>query len=551
MRKTKTMICLSTALAMALGGAGLPAAAMAQEAVGTAAITTAAAASMIAEADFDEDTQMELAIQRALAQIPAGASDFDKARILHDYLVLTCAYDEENYNAGTIPAASYSAYGALVNHVAVCNGYTLAYQKLCQAAGLECQVVRGVNHAWNVVKIDGQWYHVDTTWDDPVPNRPNTTRYTYFLLSQNGIEDGGNHSNIRGAGGQLPDASSTTYDNAAWKEDNNVVVTGGYSWRLDTLSDFSSNLVKWTLGGGETIVAQGGNSTDDLIWNFTEYKGSIYFLKGDDVFRVNADDSCEPVYTTTHKDRDRLEIIDGQLVATNCWDYGGIEVIPVQPTACSHSYSAQMEPATATEDGRFVDTCSACGDVRTYSIPATGDGGASPSGPSAPVTPPTPPVTEEGNGGGEQQGGGNAEGETREEQGGENVGEESTGGESAGEEATGDDQATEGENSQEQEEQPEQQLVKPAKVKGLKTIAKKGAATVSWSKVKGASGYQVYYKTGSSAWKHAAASAKASSKKIAKLKRGKVYQFKVRAIAKSDSKTLGGSWSKTVKIRIK
>ena len=187
MRKTKTMICLSTALAMALGGAGLPAAAMAQEAVGTAAITTAAAASMIAEADFDEDTQMELAIQRALAQIPAGASDFDKARILHDYLVLTCAYDEENYNAGTIPAASYSAYGALVNHVAVCNGYTLAYQKLCQAAGLECQVVRGVNHAWNVVKIDGQWYHVDTTWDDPVPNRPNTTRYTYFLLSQNGI----------------------------------------------------------------------------------------------------------------------------------------------------------------------------------------------------------------------------------------------------------------------------------------------------------------------------------------------------------------------------
>lgn len=557
MRKTKTMICLSTALAVALGMAGLPATALAQEAAGSegSPVTARAAGSLIGEAAFDDDTRMELEVKRALAQIPAGASDFDKARILHDYLVLNCAYDEENYYAGTIPAVSYSAYGALVNHVAVCNGYTLAYQKLCQAAGLECQVVHGVNHAWNVVMIDGQWYHVDTTWDDPVPNRPNTTRYAYFLLSQGGIEDGGNHSHLRGSDGQLPDASSTVYDNATWKEDDTVVVTGGYSWRLDTLSDLSNNLVKWTLGGGETIVAQGGNTTDDLIWNFTEYKGSIYFLKGDDVFRVNEDDSCELVYTTTYTDRDWIEVIDGQLVATNCWDFGGVEVIPVQPTACSHSYSAQMQPATATEDGRFIDTCSVCGDVQTYVIPATGEaGGTAPSEPSVPVTPPTPPVTGEDTGNG---GNGTAEGEVDEGQSGENgttgenASEESTDSEGTGGEAAGEEQATEDENSQEQEEQPEQQLVKPAKVKGVKAIAKKGAATVSWSKVKGASGYQVYYKTGSGAWKHAAASAKASSKKIAKLKRGKTYQFKVRAIAKSAGKTLSGSWSKTVKIRVK
>ena len=71
MHKTKTMICLSTALAMALGGAGLPAAAMAQEAVGSAGIATVTsmAVSMIDEADFDKDAKVEIAVQRALAQL--------------------------------------------------------------------------------------------------------------------------------------------------------------------------------------------------------------------------------------------------------------------------------------------------------------------------------------------------------------------------------------------------------------------------------------------------------------------------------------------------
>ena len=115
-------------------------------------------------------------------------SDFDKAKALHDYLVLNCEYDIVNYQNDTIPAASYTATGALVNHIAVCAGYARAYQALLTEAGISSYYVTGTTasngaHAWNIVQIDGEWYHVDTTWDDPVPDAQGRLCYTYFLRS--------------------------------------------------------------------------------------------------------------------------------------------------------------------------------------------------------------------------------------------------------------------------------------------------------------------------------------------------------------------------------
>ena len=59
----------------------------------------------------------------------------------------------------------------------------MAYQLLMDMAGVPCEVVTNDTHAWNVVQIDGEWYHVDTTWDDPTPNREGYVRYNYFLKS--------------------------------------------------------------------------------------------------------------------------------------------------------------------------------------------------------------------------------------------------------------------------------------------------------------------------------------------------------------------------------
>ncbi|EGQ26811.1 hypothetical protein HMPREF9372_1202 [Sporosarcina newyorkensis 2681] len=119
--------------------------------------------------------------------IKPGSSDFDKVKAIHDYLALHNAYDYDNFRNNTVPADSYTAYGALITGIAVCDGYTKAAQLLMNQLGIENQYVFGYGnggaHSWNLVKLDGQYYFMDITWDDPVPNTPGNVRYDYFLVT--------------------------------------------------------------------------------------------------------------------------------------------------------------------------------------------------------------------------------------------------------------------------------------------------------------------------------------------------------------------------------
>lgn len=111
-------------------------------------------------------------------------SDLKKEFIVHDYLTQNCTYDAENLSKNTVPAISHTAYGALVNKVAVCDGYSKAAKLLLNECGVECGVILSdqMHHAWNYVKIDGEYYQLDITWDDPVPES-NRLNYSYFNLT--------------------------------------------------------------------------------------------------------------------------------------------------------------------------------------------------------------------------------------------------------------------------------------------------------------------------------------------------------------------------------
>ena len=146
--------------------------------------------------------------------VTADMSDYDIAKALHDYLVLHCAYDYDNYRNHTIPAASYTANGALLDGVAVCSGYAKAYEALLTAAGIPCETISGYangSHAWNLVQIDGAWYHVDTTWDDPAPDKQGYVRYDYFLKSDAYMRS---HSHTKWNGTTIA-CTSTKYDNVS------------------------------------------------------------------------------------------------------------------------------------------------------------------------------------------------------------------------------------------------------------------------------------------------------------------------------------------------
>lgn len=121
------------------------------------------------------------------ACISAGMSDYEKEKAVHDYLVLNTAYDYENYQNGTLPDISFRAAGVFLYRTAVCQGYAEAFQLLLNLIGIECYTVTGtsggVSHAWNIVRLDGEYYHVDVTHDDPVPDAPGEVRHHYFNVT--------------------------------------------------------------------------------------------------------------------------------------------------------------------------------------------------------------------------------------------------------------------------------------------------------------------------------------------------------------------------------
>ncbi|MBK5426052.1 S-layer homology domain-containing protein [Bacillus sp. TH30] len=115
--------------------------------------------------------------------IQVGMDDHEKVKAIHDYVVKHVSYDT-SYKA-------YTAYEALANRSAVCQGYTLLTYQLLKEAGIENHFVVGTGdgqpHAWNLVKIDNKWYHIDTTFDDPVPDVQGRVTYSYFNLSDEQI----------------------------------------------------------------------------------------------------------------------------------------------------------------------------------------------------------------------------------------------------------------------------------------------------------------------------------------------------------------------------
>lgn len=132
--------------------------------------------------------EIELVKNEILERIE-GKSDVEKIKYIHDYLIDTIEYDQT-----LVKDNSYNIYGALVSKSCVCEGYAKAFQYLLSEANLESIIVTGnatnsdgktENHAWNYVKINEEWYAVDTTWDDPIliggAVLTNNIKYRYFL----------------------------------------------------------------------------------------------------------------------------------------------------------------------------------------------------------------------------------------------------------------------------------------------------------------------------------------------------------------------------------
>lgn len=174
-------------------------------------------------------TLVNEAVDEALSYVSDDMQEYEKALVIHDWLIDHCQYDYGNLQTNTIPESSYNLYGALAYGVAVCDGYSKAYQYILEEKlGIECCriVSDSMNHAWNLIKIGNNYYHVDVTWDDPTCSTIGRVMHNNFLLSDTGISNA-NHSGW--AATQA--ATDTTYDSTAnWKNSSGQIVYHNGNW---------------------------------------------------------------------------------------------------------------------------------------------------------------------------------------------------------------------------------------------------------------------------------------------------------------------------------
>ena len=131
---------------------------------------------------------IEQEMDRIIEEINVGSlSELEKVEVLYQYVM-----DRMEYVDGGL-LEHHSPYGFIMNGEGVCQAYAVSLHMLLERAGIESRYIIGTihddwlnegesgAHAWNMVKLDGNWYHLDSTWDD------DKKEWEYFLLSDTGM----------------------------------------------------------------------------------------------------------------------------------------------------------------------------------------------------------------------------------------------------------------------------------------------------------------------------------------------------------------------------
>lgn len=169
----------------------------------------------------DKDREILERCREVLGEVLAeGMSAYEMELAVHDWLVEWGSYDRTVYdNPNHSGRTGYrDPWGMLVGGYGNCLGYSSTFQLLMDLSGVECITVVGAafgsreDHAWNMVKLDGEWYCVDVTWDDPTGAARNGRHHRYFNVTSAYLRETDHQWDYR----NVPEATAAAY---AWKAD--------------------------------------------------------------------------------------------------------------------------------------------------------------------------------------------------------------------------------------------------------------------------------------------------------------------------------------------
>lgn len=156
------------------------------------------------------------------ANIRDGMSQYQQELAIHDWMVAWASYDHDTLSH--VPGEeggsdSDNPYGFLVGKKGICLGYSSTFQLFMDLLDIPCRTVRGTahagtaDHAWNLVRLDGEWYGVDVTWDDPTTHIKVTAEmaHRFFNVTSQYLRD----NDHQWDGNGVPEAEGTAW---AWKK---------------------------------------------------------------------------------------------------------------------------------------------------------------------------------------------------------------------------------------------------------------------------------------------------------------------------------------------
>lgn len=205
--------------------------------------------------------QLEREVDYVVSLVDPLMNDTEKALFVHDYLISAFSYDSS--------AENYDTVSFFRDRRGVCQAYSLAYMAILRELGMEVVMVTSdsMNHAWNLVKIGGEWYHVDLTFDDPAPDRCGRVLHENFLLDDASIKTTstphyGWSSSVR--------CRSSKYQKQIWNNvTSKMIRVGGQWYYID--KDNKSLVVSDINGGSRTTIYKFRDK-----WMHTGSKRSFY-----------------------------------------------------------------------------------------------------------------------------------------------------------------------------------------------------------------------------------------------------------------------------------
>lgn len=240
---------------------------------------------------------IESRIDSILSYTDDDMTDIQKLITVYDRLILESEYDT-SYNRRSIK-------DILIDRTAVCAGYASAMYALADELDIPCGFVRSdeMTHVWNILYIDGEWYHADATWDDPTTDKFSRVQHKHFLKSDDWMVNHGGHR-----GFEPVNADSEIYDDAFWNNVYSSIITldekmyciygenGDYSFCYFDENECQTKLYsfreKWYSSPSETTY------WTDAYSGLCHYDGRFYFNTAGKIISVdeNGNDS-EVIYT--------------------------------------------------------------------------------------------------------------------------------------------------------------------------------------------------------------------------------------------------------------